>query len=272
MHKVFVRDIWAWGQGYPDVWVPNVPGISCPQTFVWAVFFSVLIIITGLRWPGNQQTSLNRVGSGSFGDVCCLHVIPEPRPQHRSCHDNKWFWNNNMKSAIALNKMVWERWVGNHEKNCTWWNEHQKNTIYLHHRRTVRSLNHWTKRWMILESGTLSKVVAGQLRTFTEPEPETGTVGTVFPGTASGTGTAGTTFQGPKVELELGPLLKKVETQRTPFPGGTVRTENRNRKNHPYTNRSWGFPKGGLLRSLFLAGAKMYHYQRYLRSGQGLYS
>ena len=32
----------------------------------------------------------------------------------------------------------------------------------------------------------------------TEPEPETGTVRTVFPETESGTGTAGTVFQKPK--------------------------------------------------------------------------
>ena len=34
----------------------------------------------------------------------------------------------------------------------------------------------------------------------TEPEPETGTVGTVFPETESGTGTAGTVFQEPEPE------------------------------------------------------------------------
>ena len=33
-----------------------------------------------------------------------------------------------------------------------------------------------------------------------EPEPETGTVGTVFPGTERGTRTAGTVFQEPKPE------------------------------------------------------------------------
>ena len=32
----------------------------------------------------------------------------------------------------------------------------------------------------------------------TEPEPETGTVRTIFPETESGTGTAGTVFQEPK--------------------------------------------------------------------------
>ena len=36
----------------------------------------------------------------------------------------------------------------------------------------------------------------------TEPEPETGTVGTVFPETDIGTGTVGAVFQGPKPELE----------------------------------------------------------------------
>ena len=36
----------------------------------------------------------------------------------------------------------------------------------------------------------------------TEPEPETGTVGTVFPETEGGTGTAGTVFQEPKPEPE----------------------------------------------------------------------
>ena len=36
----------------------------------------------------------------------------------------------------------------------------------------------------------------------TEPEPETGTVGTVFPETESGTGTAGAVFQEPNPEPE----------------------------------------------------------------------
>ena len=36
----------------------------------------------------------------------------------------------------------------------------------------------------------------------TEPEPETGIIGTVFPETESGTGTAGTVFQEPKPEPE----------------------------------------------------------------------
>ena len=58
----------------------------------------------------------------------------------------------------------------------------------------------------------------------TEPEPATGTVGTVFPETESGTGTAGTVFQEPKP-------LNCTETQKNPFCRGTVRTENRNRWN-----------------------------------------
>ena len=39
----------------------------------------------------------------------------------------------------------------------------------------------------------------------TEPEPESGTVGTVFAGTERGTGTAGTVFQEPKPEPEPEP-------------------------------------------------------------------
>ena len=37
----------------------------------------------------------------------------------------------------------------------------------------------------------------------TEPDPETGSVGTVFPETESGTGTAGTVFQEPEPEPSL---------------------------------------------------------------------
>ena len=44
----------------------------------------------------------------------------------------------------------------------------------------------------------------------TEPEPETGTVGTVFPGTERGTGTVGTVFQEPKPELEPSLAAKTV--------------------------------------------------------------
>ena len=40
----------------------------------------------------------------------------------------------------------------------------------------------------------------------TEPEPETGTVGTVFAGAERGTGTAGTVFQELKPEPELSSL------------------------------------------------------------------
>ena len=54
----------------------------------------------------------------------------------------------------------------------------------------------------------------------TEPEPETGTVGTVFAGTERGTGTAGTVFPG-----------TETETHKNPLPRGTAGTENRNRSN-----------------------------------------
>ena len=47
---------------------------------------------------------------------------------------------------------------------------------------------------------TTSKTLQGG--SGTEPEPETGTVGTVFPETERGTGTAGTIFQEPKPEPE----------------------------------------------------------------------
>ena len=51
----------------------------------------------------------------------------------------------------------------------------------------------------------------------TEPEPETGTVGTVFPGTERGTGTAGTVFQEPKPELEPSSVLNCTETHKNPL-------------------------------------------------------
>ena len=65
----------------------------------------------------------------------------------------------------------------------------------------------------------------------TEPEPETGTVGTVFPGTERGTGSAGTVFQEPKPELEPSSVVNCTETHKNPLLRGTARTENRNRSN-----------------------------------------
>ena len=66
----------------------------------------------------------------------------------------------------------------------------------------------------------------------TEPEPETGTVGTVFPETESGTGTAGTVFQEPKPEPEPSlPVETVLKQRKPPFCRGTARTENRNRSN-----------------------------------------
>ena len=63
----------------------------------------------------------------------------------------------------------------------------------------------------------------------TDPEPETGTAGTVFPGTESGTGTAGTVFQEP--EPEPSSLFNCTETHKNPLLKGTAGTENRNRSN-----------------------------------------
>ena len=50
-----------------------------------------------------------------------------------------------------------------------------------------------------------------------EPEPETGTVGTVFAGTELGTGTAGTVFQEPKPEPEPSSLWNCAKTQTLSF-------------------------------------------------------
>ena len=87
----------------------------------------------------------------------------------------------------------------------------------------------------------------------TEPEPETETVGTVFPGTGGRTGTAGTVFQEPKPEPEPSlsdkPLLKHRETTSPQEPSepktrtaGTVPCTNRNRaepnRGHPVYNSS----------------------------------
>ena len=66
----------------------------------------------------------------------------------------------------------------------------------------------------------------------TEPEPETGTVGTVCTGTERGTGTAGTVFQEPKTGT--GTVLSAKlywNTQKNPLLRGTAGTENRNRSN-----------------------------------------
>ena len=63
----------------------------------------------------------------------------------------------------------------------------------------------------------------------TEPEPETGTVGTVFPGTERGTGTAGTVFQ--ELKPEPSSLLHCTETHKNPLLRGTAGTEIRNRSN-----------------------------------------
>ena len=63
----------------------------------------------------------------------------------------------------------------------------------------------------------------------TEPEAETGTVGTVFPGTESGTGTAGTVFQEPKPEPERSFPVKLYWNTEKPF----LQRHRRNRKPEP---------------------------------------
>ena len=62
----------------------------------------------------------------------------------------------------------------------------------------------------------------------TEPEPETGTVGTVFPGTERGTRTAGTVFQGPKPSPSS--LLHCTETHKNPKPESNRTEPNRGRQ------------------------------------------
>ena len=84
----------------------------------------------------------------------------------------------------------------------------------------------------------------------TKPEPETGTVGTVFPGTERGTRTAGTVLQEPKPQPEPSSLLNCTETHKNPLKleeppepkSGTARpvpSPNRNRtepnRGHPVT-------------------------------------
>ena len=61
---------------------------------------------------------------------------------------------------------------------------------------------------VFLENGVFAPYRKQQGGSGTEPEPETGTVGTVFPETESGTGTAGTVFQEPKPEPEPFLLVK----------------------------------------------------------------
>ena len=60
-----------------------------------------------------------------------------------------------------------------------------------------------------------------------KPEPETGTVGTVFPETESGTGSAGTIFQEPKPESSF-PAKLYWNTEK-PF----LQRNRRNRKPEP---------------------------------------
>ena len=85
------------------------------------------------------------------------------------------------------------------------------------------------------KAGKLSSLVRLKFQggSGTEPEPETGTVGTVFPETESGTGTAGTVFQEPKPEPQPSfPVKNSTETQRKTFlQRNRTGTENRNRLN-----------------------------------------
>ena len=81
-----------------------------------------------------------------------------------------------------------------------------------------------TIRWTLFRCSLRGSLQGGP---GTEPEPETGTVGTVFPGTERGTGTAGTVFQEPKPEPSS--LIKTVLNHKKPFP----QRNRRNRKPEP---------------------------------------
>ena len=77
--------------------------------------------------------------------------------------------------------------------------------------------------------GILSIRVAQEPNRNWKPEPETGTVGTIFPETESGTGTAGTVFQEPKPEPEPFFPVKLYRNTEKPF----LQRNRRNRKPEP---------------------------------------
>ena len=51
LHKVFVRNVPGRGQGYPDVWVPDVPGIPLPKTLSLGYFFCPESTLSCLESP-----------------------------------------------------------------------------------------------------------------------------------------------------------------------------------------------------------------------------
>ena len=77
-----------------------------------------------------------------------------------------------------------------------------------------------------VENTIFGKVLQLQGGSGTEPEPETGTIGTVFPKTESGTGTARTIFQEPNLNRNRPFLLNCTEIHKNPFCRGTAGTEN----------------------------------------------
>ena len=92
-----------------------------------------------------------------------------------------------------------------------------------------------------------------QSGTGTEPEPETGTVGTVFPETEIGTGTVGTVFQEPKLEPEPSFPVKLYWNTQKPFfteeppepKTGTARTVPPPNRNRTEPNRGNPDQRGG---------------------------
>ena len=103
-------------------------------------------------------------------------------------------------------------------------------SFLLHHGLSFvpRSQKPWGRaRFMGVELCTTYFFIQGG--SGTEPEPETRTIGTVFPETESGTGTAGTIFQEPKPEPEPSFPVKVYWNTEKPF----MQRNRRNRKPEP---------------------------------------
>ena len=84
MHEVLVWDISGPGQGYPNVWVPDVPGTSCPKTLSLGCF-SVLTRATIYRslWA-LQARNRKKVSKRVFSGVC--KKVPENTRKSQKIH------------------------------------------------------------------------------------------------------------------------------------------------------------------------------------------
>ena len=57
------RTSWGRGQGYPDVWIPDVPGKSCPKTLSLGCFFPSCKVCFGRMQCGNFHTKVTSMKS-----------------------------------------------------------------------------------------------------------------------------------------------------------------------------------------------------------------